>query len=73
MKTIYKTREWKGSGKHDYYHNEYRVEGDEVTEYKCHRSKFFDGNENNWSTEEKIVDSWNVDDSNIPDWLKKYL
>ncbi len=70
---IYTTREWKGYGKHDYYWNEYRDEGDKVVKYKCSRSKFFDGKENEWYTEERVVDSWDKDDPNMPSWLKKYL
>ena len=70
---IYKTNEWKGSGRQNYYWNEYRLENGTVYKYKCHRSKFFDGEENTWSREEEIVDSWNVGDSDMPAWLKQYL
>lgn len=73
MKKIYTTKEWNGYSKQDYYDNEYRLEGDEVTKYKCNRFKFFDGKENNWESTEKKVASWKTDDSNMPEWLKNYL
>lgn len=71
--TIYKNNEWNGYGKQNYYWNEYRLEGEIVYKYKCHRFKFFDGDESNWEEEEEIVDSWSIDDPSMPDWLKSHL
>ena len=34
MKKIYETQEWKGNGKQNYYHNEYRTDGDKVYKVK---------------------------------------
>lgn len=70
---LYATEEWKGYGKQNYYWNEYRRDGDEVLKYKCNRRKFFDGHENEWEESEELVDSWNIDDSDLPEWLHQYL
>lgn len=70
---IYTTKEYKGYGKHNYYWNEYHLEGNEVSKHRCHRQKFFDGHENNWETSEKVVDSRTTDDPNMPGWLHKHL
>ena len=73
MSTIYTTNEWKGHGRQNYYRNEYRLEGGVVTKYKCHRWKFFDGDESTWEREEEEVDSWSVNDPNMPEWLHQYI
>lgn len=72
-KTIYRTNDWNGYGKQNYYWNEYRLEGDTVEKYKCHQQKFFDGDENVWNHEENLVDSWSKDDSSMPDWINQYI
>lgn len=70
---IYETQEWKGYGKQNYYWNEYWRDGDRIIKFKCHRFKFFDGDESNWEEEKNEEDSWAIDDSSMPDWLKNYI
>ncbi len=72
-KKLYTTREWKGHGKQNYYCNEYRQDGDTIQKVKCHRQKFFDGHENEWSHDERVIESWSKGDPGIPDWLKKLI
>ena len=72
-KTIYETNEWHGYGKQNYYKNVYEQDGDIISKYKCHRSKFFDGKENTWSNEKNLEASWEKNDPNLPEWLKQYI
>ena len=73
MRNLYTTQERAGFGKHNYNHNEYRLDGDEVVKVRCNRSKFFDGDENNWEYSEKVQDRWATNDASMPEWLKKLL
>lgn len=73
MSVIYTTKEWKGYGKQNYYWNEYRLEGSTVYKYKCHRQKYFNGRENEWTRDEELVQSWDKDSPDLPEWLEQYL
>lgn len=71
--TVYVTKEHAGHGKHNYYWREYRLEDSVVVQYKCHRQKIFDGDENYWDKDEDVVQSWQLDDPNMPEWLHQYV
>ncbi len=70
---IYRTQEWNGYGKQNYYWNEYRREGDTVVKYKCNRRKFFDGDESNWEESEHEDESRSHYQPNIHHWRNGYL
>jgi hypothetical protein len=70
---LYRTQEYLGYSKNDYYWNEYRLEEERVVKYKCHLQKNSEDGKNEWREEESVIESWNKNDSNIPDWLKIYL
>lgn len=70
---IYKTSEWEGYGKNNYYWNEYRLEGTTVYKYKCHRQKFFNGKENEWNYDESGESSWDINSDDLPEWIRSYL
>ena len=72
-KTLYITKEQPVYGKQNYCWNEYRLENDKVVKHSCHRQKIFDGDENEWHENDKVVNSWSTDDPNMPEWLRKYL
>ncbi len=73
MTLIYKTNEWSGYGKQNYFWHEYRLEDRNVVKFKCNRRKFFDGDENTWVEKEEVIESWNRDDASLPAWLNHYL
>ena len=70
---IYKTSEWKGYGNQNFYWNEYRLEGNQVVKYKCHRYKHFDGDESGWDYNESCEKAWSINDPEMPDWIHEYI
>ena len=70
---IYSTKEYKGYGDQNYYHNEYRLEGDEVVKYSCNRHKVFDGQESIWQEREKRIKAWKLDALDMPEWLREAI
>lgn len=74
MSLIYETNHWKGgpNSKQENW-NEYRQDGSTVTKVKCSCWKTFDGDESYWEGDEEEVDSWEVGDDDMPDWLVDYL
>lgn len=73
MSTIYVTDQWKGFGKQNYFWNEYRFESGKVFKFKCHKHKHFDGDENAWLENEELIESWEITDPAIPEWLNQYI
>lgn len=73
MKKIYETKEWKGFGKHEFFHNEYVQDKDTITKFKCGRRKIFNGKENEWTNTKRKEASWKKSDPKMPDWLKKHV
>lgn len=70
MSLIYETNHWKGGSNNKQENwNEYRQSGSTVTKYKRSCWKTFDG----WDGDEEVVDSWEVGDDDMPDWLIDYL
>lgn len=64
---MHTTTEWKGYGKQTTYWDEYRLEGDVVCKYKCQTQKDFDGKGGDWEDNESLVESWAVDDPEMPE------
>ena len=60
---IYKTKSRSG------YWYEYVLQNNTITKYKHHRYNFFDGVESNMLEDVREVDSWELGDPSIPEWL----
>ena len=71
--TIYRTQEYSGYGKQNYYWNEYPLADGCVVQYRCRRWKHFDGHESEWEESEKATQEWTLDDPNMPEGLRRYL
>ena len=72
-KLIYRTNEYKGYGKQNYYNNDYYQDGDEVVKVKHNRHKHFDGHENEWVESDTEIEKWMTDSPDLPEWIRKYL
>lgn len=70
---IYRTSEWKGEGKHNYYCEEFRLEDDCVVRYLCNRKKVLVGKEKMWDYTKEFVEKWSKTDENMPFWLNIYI
>ena len=72
-KLIYRTNEYSGYGKQNYYNNDYYQDGDEVVKIKHNRRKHFDGHEIEWIESDKEVGRWRTDSPDLPEWLHRFL
>ena len=72
MSIIYVTDLYDGPGKTSSCYR-YEQNGDTVTKSRVTSMKFFNGDENVKEKSVREVDSWNINDPNMPGWLKKYL
>ena len=72
MSVIYVTDPYDGPGNSSSCYR-YEQDGDKVTKYRVTCSKFFNGEENVKQKDVTEVDSWDIHDSDMPDWLNQYL
>ena len=69
---IYVTQHsWKFGNTRYWY--KYVLKGNIVTKVKCSTSKFFDGRENIREKYEEDVESWEIGDPKMPEWLYKFI
>ncbi len=73
VRILHTTQEWSGYGKQNYYYNQYRLKDNTVYRFKCNRFKHFDGKENEWVNDERLDAKWDIDDPNMPEWLKNKI
>lgn len=71
MSLIYETQHRGGSKKEKWY--EYHQDGSTITKTRHRMWKIFDGRENTWESEVEEVESWEVGDDDIPEWLLEYI
>lgn len=71
--TVYTTDADKHNDKQNYYYNEYRTGEGNVVKYRCHRHRIADGDGSDWIIDEEQVDSWSLDDPNLPELLREHL